>query len=66
MSAQTIGYKGHYIYISSLAGSERVEAIICHKDGASHTAPARSLTHAKQIIGRIVNKRLDWIKSCTK
>lgn len=62
MCAQTIGYKGHYIHISSLAGPERIEVQIGHKDGTYHLVPARSVTHAKQIIGRIVNKRLPWVR----
>lgn len=61
MCAQTIGYKGHYIYISTLDGPERIEVQIIHKGGSFRLAPARSVTHAKQIIGRIVNKRLPWI-----
>lgn len=61
MSAQTIGYRGHHIFISSLTGPERIEVRIGHKDGSFRLAPARTVTHAKQIIGRIVNKRLPWI-----
>lgn len=61
MSALTIGYRGHYIHISSLAGPERIEVQIMHKGGSFRLAPARSVTHAKQIIGRIVNKRLSWV-----
>lgn len=61
MSAQTIGYRGHYIHISSLTGPERIEVQIIHKDGSFRIVKARTVTHAKQIIGRIVGKRLPWI-----
>lgn len=61
MSALTIGYRGHYIYIGSLAGPERIEVRIGHKDGSFRLVQARTVTHAKQIIGRIVGKRLAWV-----
>ncbi|BCL97645.1 hypothetical protein ACI2US_03010 [Ralstonia nicotianae] len=51
----TFGYKGHFIHVSSLSGSEVIQAQREHADGGFDVVQCRTVAGAKRLITR-------WVK----